>query len=123
MLLNLQDVEIAYGRIKVLWGISLCVGEGEIVSLVGANGAGKSTLIKGIMGIVPLRKGCINFLGHDISKNIHGREQNGHRLYPRGGRVFPDLTVEDNLKLIASLCKNELNVRKRLDMIYSLFPS
>ena len=61
MLLNLQDVEIAYGRIKVLWGISLCAGEGEIVSLVGANGAGKSTLIKGIMGIVPLRKGCINF--------------------------------------------------------------
>lgn len=123
MLLNLQDVEIAYGRIKVLWGISLCVGEGEIVSLVGANGAGKSTLIKGIMGIVPLRKGCINFLGHDISKkHPWERAKMGIAYIPEGGKVFPDLTVEDNLKLIASLCKNELNVRKRLDMIYSLFP-
>lgn len=123
MLLNVQDVEIAYGRIKVLWGISLYVGDSEIVALVGANGAGKSTLIKGIMGLVPLQRGSITFSDHDVSKKPPWEKAKmGIAYIPEGGRVFPDLTVEENLMLTANLRKETLNVKAQLDLIYSLFP-
>ncbi|HPU68536.1 MAG TPA: ABC transporter ATP-binding protein [Acetomicrobium flavidum] len=123
MLLNVQDVEIAYGRIKVLWGISLYVGDSEIVALVGANGAGKSTLIKGIMGLVPLQRGSITFSDHDVSKKPSWKKAKmGIAYIPEGGRVFPDLTVEENLMLTANLRKETLNVKAQLDLIYSLFP-
>ncbi|HOP87518.1 MAG TPA: ABC transporter ATP-binding protein [Acetomicrobium flavidum] len=123
MLLNVQDVEIAYGRIKVLWGISLYVGDSEIVALVGANGAGKSTLIKGIMGLVPLQRGSITFSDHDVSKKPSWEKAKmGIAYIPEGGRVFPDLTVEENLMLTANLRKETLNVKAQLDLIYSLFP-
>jgi branched-chain amino acid transport system ATP-binding protein len=123
MLLNVQDIEIAYNRIKVLWGVTLCVGEGEIVSLLGANGAGKSTLLKGIMGIVPLQRGSISFLEKDVSKKRPWEKAKmGVAYIPEGGRVFPDLTVEENLMLIASLHKEAFDVKVNLDLIYSLFP-
>ncbi len=123
MLLNVQDVEIAYNRIKVLWGVTLCVGEGEIVSLLGANGAGKSTLLKGIMGIVPLQRGFISFLEKDVSKKRPWEKAKmGVAYIPEGGRVFPDLTVEENLMLIASLHKEAFDVKENLDLVYSLFP-
>ncbi|HOM31530.1 MAG TPA: ABC transporter ATP-binding protein [Acetomicrobium flavidum] len=123
MLLNVQDVEIAYGRIKVLWGISLYVGDSEIVALVGANGAGKSTLIKGIMGLVPLQRGSITFSDHDVSKKPSWKKAKmGIAYIPEGGRVFPDLTVEENLMLTANLRKETLNVKAQLDLVYSLFP-
>ncbi len=123
MLLNVQDVEIAYGRIKVLWGISLYVGDSEIVALVGANGAGKSTLIKGIMGLVPLQRGSITFSDHDVSKKPPWEKAKmGIAYIPEGGRVFPDLTVEENLMLTANLRKETLSVKAQLDLIYSLFP-
>jgi len=123
MLLNVQDIEIAYGRIKVLWGISLYVGDSEIVALVGANGAGKSTLIKGIMGLVPLQRGSITFSDHDVSKKPSWKKAKmGIAYIPEGGRVFPDLTVEENLMLTANLRKETLNVKAQLDLIYSLFP-
>jgi len=123
MLLNVQDIEIAYGRIKVLWGISLYVGDSEIVALVGANGAGKSTLIKGIMGLVPLQRGSITFSDHDVSKKPPWEKAKmGIAYIPEGGRVFPDLTVEENLMLTANLRKETLNVKAQLDLVYSLFP-
>jgi branched-chain amino acid transport system ATP-binding protein len=123
MLLNVQDIEIAYNRIKVLWGVTLCVGEGEIVSLLGANGAGKSTLLKGIMGIVPLQRGSISFLEKDVSKKRPWEKAKmGVAYIPEGGRVFPDLTVEENLMLIASLHKEAFDVKENLDLVYSLFP-
>lgn len=123
MLLNVQDIEIAYDRIKVLWGVTLCVGEGEIVSLLGANGAGKSTLLKGIMGIVPLQRGYISFLERDVSKiRPWEKAKMGIAYIPEGGRVFPDLTVEENLMLIASLHKEIFDVKENLDLVYSLFP-
>lgn len=123
MLLNVQDIEIAYDRIKVLWGVTLCVGEGEIVSLLGANGAGKSTLLKGIMGIVPLQRGSISFLEKDVSKKHPWKKAKmGVAYIPEGGRVFPDLTVEENLMLIASLHKEAFDVKENLDLVYSLFP-
>ncbi|SDX84973.1 amino acid/amide ABC transporter ATP-binding protein 2, HAAT family (TC 3.A.1.4.-) [Acetomicrobium thermoterrenum DSM 13490] len=123
MLLNVQDIEIAYDRIKVLWGVTLCVGEGEIVSLLGANGAGKSTLLKGIMGIVPLQRGSISFLEKDVSKKHPWKKAKmGIAYIPEGGRVFPDLTVEENLMLIASLHKEAFDVKENLDLVYSLFP-
>lgn len=123
MLLNVQDIEIAYNRIKVLWGVTLCVGEGEIVSLLGANGAGKSTLLKGIMGIAPLHRGSISFLEKDVSKKRPWEKAKmGVAYIPEGGRVFPDLTVEENLMLIASLHKEAFDVKENLDLVYSLFP-
>jgi branched-chain amino acid transport system ATP-binding protein len=123
MLLNVQDIEIAYNRIKVLWGVTLCVGEGEIVSLLGANGAGKSTLLKGIMGIVPLQRGFISFLEKDVSKKRPWEKAKmGVAYIPEGGRVFPDLTVEENLMLIACLHKETFDVKENLDLVYSLFP-
>lgn len=123
MLLNVQDIEIAYNRIKVLWGVTLCVGEGEIVSLLGANGAGKSTLLKGIMGIAPLHRGSISFLEKDVSKKRPWEKAKmGVAYIPEGGRVFPDLTVVENLMLIASLHKEAFDVKENLDLVYSLFP-
>jgi len=123
MLLNVRDVEISYGRIKVLWGISLYVDEGEIVSLVGANGAGKSTLIRGIMGLVPLQGGSVMFMDRDTSKkHPWEKAKMGIAYIPEGGRVFPDLTVEENLMLTANLRREALIVKDQLDLVYSLFP-
>lgn len=100
MTLHIDEIHTAYGHVKVLHGVSLRVGEGQVVTLLGRNGMGKTTTIRSIMGLTPAMKGDITFQGTAISrKTPHGIARLGIGLVPEGRRIFPTLTVEENLLL------------------------
>jgi branched-chain amino acid transport system ATP-binding protein len=121
MLLEVKDINVHYGKIAALKGISLDVNEGEIVSLIGANGAGKTTTLKTISGLRPLTTGQILFDGEDISKTPgHKRVQLGIGQSPEGRGVFPGMTVQENLLMGAYTRKG--NLQPDLDEVYGLFP-
>ncbi|MDD5934155.1 MAG: ABC transporter ATP-binding protein [Clostridiales bacterium] len=120
-LLEINDLHVSYGGIKAVKGISLSVTKGQIITLIGANGAGKSTLLRSIAGLVKLESGTIKFCGEDIT----GAAPNvivdkGITLVPEGRRVFPNLTVLENLKIGAYLRKD--NLEDDIRRIYQLFP-
>ncbi|HAI50082.1 MAG TPA: ABC transporter ATP-binding protein, partial [Enterobacteriaceae bacterium] len=97
-LLEFRDVDVFYGPIQALKGISLTVNEGETVSLIGANGAGKSTLLMSIFSQPRIASGQILYRGEDIShRSTHFIASNGIAQAPEGRRIFPDMTVEENL--------------------------
>lgn len=121
MLLEIKDINVHYGKIAALKGISLEVNEGEIVSLIGANGAGKTTTLKTISGLRPLTSGQIIFDGQDISKTPgHKRVQLGIGQSPEGRGVFPGMTVQENLLMGAYTRSGDL--QPDLDEVYELFP-
>ncbi|ANN18645.1 MULTISPECIES: ABC transporter ATP-binding protein [Amycolatopsis] len=121
MLLEVQDINVHYGKIAALKGMSIEVGEGEIVSLIGANGAGKTTTLKTISGLRPLTSGRILFDGKDISKTPgHKRVELGIGQSPEGRGVFPGMTVQENLLMGAYTRKDDL--KADLDEVYELFP-
>ncbi|MER7859851.1 ABC transporter ATP-binding protein [Amycolatopsis sp. WAC 04197] len=121
MLLEVQDINVHYGKIAALKGMSIEVGEGEIVSLIGANGAGKTTTLKTISGLRPLTSGRILFDGQDISKTPgHKRVELGIGQSPEGRGVFPGMTVQENLLMGAYTRKDDL--KADLDEVYELFP-
>jgi branched-chain amino acid transport system ATP-binding protein len=121
MLLEVQDINVHYGKIAALKGMSIEVGEGEIVSLIGANGAGKTTTLKTISGLRPLSSGRILFDGKDISKTPgHKRVELGIGQAPEGRGVFPGMTVQENLLMGAYTRKDDL--KADLDEVYELFP-
>ncbi len=121
MLLEVQDINVHYGKIAALKGMSIEVGEGEIVSLIGANGAGKTTTLKTISGLRPLTSGRILFDGKDISKTPgHKRVQLGIGQSPEGRGVFPGMTVQENLLMGAYTRKD--NLQADLDEVFGLFP-
>jgi branched-chain amino acid transport system ATP-binding protein len=121
MLLEINDIHVHYGKIAALKGISLDVGEGEIVTLIGANGAGKTTTLKTISGLRPLTAGRISFDGKDISRLAgHKRVIAGIGQAPEGRGIFPGMTVEDNLYMGAYARKGELSTE--LAEVYELFP-
>ncbi|MET8996493.1 ABC transporter ATP-binding protein [Amycolatopsis sp. Hca4] len=121
MLLEVQDINVHYGKIAALKGMSIEVGEGEIVSLIGANGAGKTTTLKTISGLRPLTSGRILFNGQDISKTPgHKRVLLGIGQSPEGRGVFPGMTVQENLLMGAYTRKDDL--KADLDEVYELFP-
>ena len=125
MMLNVAGIETWYGAIQALKGISLDVNQGEIVSLLGANGAGKSTTIKTITGLLKPAQGRIEFMGQEItSKEPEDIAEIGIACVPEGRRIFPGLTVLDNLMLGATPRKNttEADVQKDLDRVYGIFP-
>ena len=100
MLLEVQSIDLAYGEVPACRGISFEVGEGEIVALIGSNGAGKSTTLRGVAGAMLPRKGKILFQGEDVSRlPAHKRTLAGIALVPEGRRVFPALTVRENLEM------------------------
>ncbi len=124
-MLQLKNVYVSYGNIEVLHGINIEVKEGEIVTIIGANGAGKSTTLKAITGIVP-KKGAseIIFNGENITKTaaekIVGK---GISLSPEGRRIFPDMTVIENLEMGAYLrSKDKAGVKKTMDFVFEMFP-
>jgi branched-chain amino acid transport system ATP-binding protein len=123
-LLRLENVTLAYGPIQAIRGVSLTVGAGEVVAIVGGNGAGKSTLLKGIAGLLPLASGEITFDNARISgRPAHKRVADGIALSPEGRQVFPDQTVRDNLVLGAyhrRLAEGELAAE--IERQYELFP-
>ncbi len=122
-MLELRNVDTYYGNIQALDGVSLTVGEGEIICLIGANGAGKSTTLMSISGIVPPRNGEIRFEGVDITHLDPDRIfAMGIAQVPEGRRIFPYLTVQENLDMGALLRKDGDGVRADLDYIFDLFP-
>ena len=120
-LLELEDVHTFYGGIEALKGISVEVEEGEIVTLIGATGAGKSTTLRSISGLTPPRHGAIRFAGTDIS-DVPPQEivKLGISQAPEGRRIFPRMTVMENLELGAYLRRD--NLAEDLDRVFELFP-
>jgi len=122
-LLEVKDLRVSYGGIEALRGISFKVEEGQIVTLIGANGAGKSTTLRTITGIVHPKSGTILFAGHNIvGMDTSSIVQRGISLVPEGRRVFPNLTVLENLRIGAYLRKDESGIRSDLERVYTLFP-
>ncbi len=122
-MLKLKDVHTYYGNIHALKGIDLEVSEGEVISLIGANGAGKSTTLMTTCGIVPAKKGNIEFKGQDITQMPSDEiVKLGICQVPEGRRIFPYLTVAENLDMGAFLRNDTDEIKKDLDYVYSLFP-
>jgi len=120
--LQVEAVTSAYGRIEVLHGVSIEVGEGEIVSLIGANGAGKTTLLRAISGVQPVSGGRILFDGRAIERlPAHRRVALGIAQVPEGRQLFAPISVEDNLKL-GAWTRREVDFRAELEPVYELFP-
>lgn len=125
-MLDVRDINVFYGGIHALKGLSINIQEKKIVSVIGANGAGKSTLLKSIMNLVPIKSGEIYFQGKRIDKlSTQDIVKSGISLVPEGRMLFTHLTVRDNLLLGAynyykKITKSELE--KRVDKIYELFP-
>ncbi len=122
-MLRLIDVETRYGNIRALQGVSLDVAPGEIVALIGANGAGKSTTLMSISGITPAASGQILFDGQPIEK----KEPNeivalGVCQAPEGRRIFPKLSVLENLEMGAFLRNDSAEIKKDMDYLWGLFP-
>jgi branched-chain amino acid transport system ATP-binding protein len=123
MLLEMDNVTLAYGRIQALHGISLNVAEGEIVALIGANGAGKSTTMRAISGLRPLSQGTIRFDGQDITKlRADLRVIRGVSQSPEGRGIFPGMSVRDNLEMGAYTRKNRGEIDEDLQRAFTLFP-
>lgn len=121
-LLEFRDVDVFYGPIQALKGISLTVNEGETVALIGANGAGKSTLLMSIFGQPRIARGQIFYRGEAIShKSTHFIASNGIAQAPEGRRIFPDMTVEENL-LMGTIPIGERYQKEDKARMYQLFP-
>ena len=121
--LEIADVYTAYDRADVLQGVSLAVEPGSITCLLGANGSGKTTLIRSILGLNPPRAGRIAFAGADITGlPTHRIIATGIACIPEGRKVFPKLTVEENLRLGAYQESSEAVTRARMAEIYAIFP-
>jgi branched-chain amino acid transport system ATP-binding protein len=121
-LLELEDVHTFYGNIEALKGISLKVEEGEIVTLIGSNGAGKSTTLRSISGLTPPRVGSIKFKGKDIGETPPQEiVRQGISLSPEGRKIFPRMTVRENLDLGAYL-RRDADVQPDLERVFELFP-
>jgi branched-chain amino acid transport system ATP-binding protein len=122
-LLEVKDLHVSYGGIKALKGISFGVEKGQIVTLIGANGAGKSTTLRAIVGLVPTKSGSVHYNGQLITgmetQKIVGL---GIAMVPEGRRVFPDLTVLENLRIGAWLRRDEAEIRDSIDYVYTMFP-
>jgi branched-chain amino acid transport system ATP-binding protein len=122
-LLEVKDLEVYYGVICALKGISFEVNEGEIVSLIGANGAGKTTMMQSVVGIIPKRSGSVIFDGQDITKTpCHKIVQLGMTQVPEGRRIFQELSVYDNLVMGAYTVKNQQQFKEDLEKIFDKFP-
>ncbi|MDR7415876.1 MAG: ABC transporter ATP-binding protein [Armatimonadota bacterium] len=120
-MLEVEEIHTYYGESYVLQGVSLRVAEGQTVAVLGRNGVGKTTLIRSVIGFNPPRRGRIRFRGEDIThKPSHEIAQKGIGLVPQGRRIFPSLTVEENLRVAA---REGTRSGWTLERIYRLFPS
>jgi len=123
VLLSVRDVDVRYGSFQALWNVSLDVRAGEMVALIGANSAGKSTLLNAISGFLRPARGRIDFKGQDITRVDPWRTVDlGIAHVPEGRRLFPDLSVEDNLILGSYSSGARSQSAANLQMVYELFP-
>ena len=122
-MLSLSGVSASYGSVPAVSDISIEVGEGEAVGLLGANGAGKSTTLRAISGLVRLTAGKVNFLGKDISALPPYRvTELGIAHVPEGRQVFPDMTVQENLEIGAYVPRAKADRNHTLDLVFGIFP-
>ena len=123
MKLEIRDLCVSYGGIRALKGVSLSVDEGQIVTLIGANGAGKSTTLRAISGLQKVQSGSILYGGEELT-SLPAKEivRRGIIHVPEGRRVFPDMTVAENLKIGAFLRTDKAVIAQDMDYVYSLFP-
>ncbi len=122
-MLEIENLEVAYGSIKALHGISLKVPEKSIVTLIGANGAGKSTMLRAISGLVKARGGVVRYAGEDITNMpAHSIVARGLCHVPEGRMVFANLTVEENLRMGAYLRKDKAGIAADIDYAFTVFP-
>jgi branched-chain amino acid transport system ATP-binding protein len=123
MFLSIDNLEVCYGVISALQGVSLQIDRGEIVTLIGANGAGKTTLLRAISGLLRPRGGKIAFEDRDITRlAAHEIVRRGISQVPEGRQIFPEPTVRENLILGAYQDRDKARIRAGLDRCYSLFP-
>ena len=123
MKLEIRDLHVSYGGIRALKGVSLTVEEGQIVTLIGANGAGKSTTLRAISGLQKPQSGSILYGGEELT-GLPAKEivRRGIIHVPEGRRVFPDMTVAENLKIGAFLRRDSAGIASDMDYVYTLFP-
>jgi len=122
-MLKIENLYVNYGGIQALRGISMEVPDGKIVTLIGANGAGKSTTLRTITGLVKAASGSIQLDGEELlGRPIDKIVTTGIAMSPEGRRVFPDMTVLENLKIGAYLRKDKAEIEKDIQWVYSLFP-
>jgi branched-chain amino acid transport system ATP-binding protein len=122
-LLAAENLEIAYGAIQVVWGVSLSVSRGKVVSIIGPNGAGKTTTLRALAGLVPARKGKIFFNGLDVTlRPAHERVRQHLSLMPEGRQLWPRMTVEENLLMGAFSPPLRPKAQENLKRVYEMFP-
>ncbi|ETP73140.1 ABC-type branched-chain amino acid transport system, ATPase component [Lachnospiraceae bacterium JC7] len=123
MMLSVRNLNTYYGAIYALKGIDIDVDKGEIVSLIGSNGAGKTTLLNTISGVVKSSKGQVTFKDRDITNiSPYQLTKMGVGISPEGREVFPELTVEENLRIGAYIVNDKEKIRSGYDRVYELFP-
>ena len=122
-MLEVKDLQVYYGVIQALKGISFHVAQGEVIALIGANGAGKTTTLQTLTGIIPAKAGSISFGGKELTKTpAHKIVEMGMAHVPEGRRVFAQLSVLENLKLGAYTRKDKTEIAQSLEMVYESFP-
>ena len=122
-MLEVEGLQVAYGDANAIWDVSLTVGDGELVSVVGPNGSGKTTLINAIAGLLPARGGRLRFRGEDLTRLApHEVSSRGIAIVPEGRRLFGAMTVEENLELGAYAPAARAARGARLERVYALFP-
>ncbi len=122
-MLDVRGIEVSYGEFIALKGISFTVNEGELVTIIGANGAGKSTILRSVMGLTRCRKGEILFQGKNITHMPpHQRSRLGISLVPEGRKIFPDLTVTENLMMGAYIEQDRKAIEMGMERAFGLFP-
>jgi len=122
-LLELKDLQVAYGGIQAVKGIDLSVDQGELVCLIGANGAGKTTTLKGITGLQPIKSGKIRYAGEDITgKPAFQLVRKGLSMVPEGRGVFGALTIEENLAMGAYARDDRTAIKEDVERVFGLFP-
>jgi branched-chain amino acid transport system ATP-binding protein len=123
MLLEVSNLHVAYGDIEAVCGVSFSMEKGELVSVIGANGAGKTTILNSVMGILPLQKGLISFKGQDVTAMAaHQRARLGIRIVPERSRLFPRLTVYENLLIGVYGMRKKVVLDQRIAWLYEIFP-
>jgi len=122
-MLSIENLEVSYGMIRAIKGISFEVNAGEVIALIGANGAGKTTILHTITGLVPAKAGTIQFEGQELTKTApHKIVSMGMAHVPEGRRVFSQLTVLENLYLGAYTRNDKAEISETLEMVYKRFP-
>ena len=123
MLLEVRELSVSYGDIRAVSGVSLELGRGELVSIIGANGAGKTSILSAVIGMVPVRSGSIRFKGEELTAlPSYRRARGGLRLVPERARLFPRLTVHENLMTGAYRRPRIAELAGRVQWLHELFP-